>query len=218
MFHGSGSAAAGRRSASAPPHHAEIGTGFDQPRQLVFLPALNRRVAPAGLRSSSPSGPAALKRCTQSRSVFRSIAPIWPRGPFLALVCRPQSPSADVPCRCPPPPGRPPEPASRPNPRAIPPPPASLPPATIRLSINHRSRPEGIPFRESPSRAVGISRCLPQRDADWLSHGKEKSEENLSFTTLIRGDNHYLVSHRLSLCCTALFYIGAFGQVERLSS
>jgi hypothetical protein len=95
---------------TAPAHHAiarGVGAGFDQRCQLGYLLGDQPPCRPLGLRSISPSGPAALKRGTQSRSRCGPSRRSWPPRSDPALRRPPLSPATDAPGRHPSPPGLP---------------------------------------------------------------------------------------------------------------
>lgn len=86
---------------AAPAHHAirlKVWPCLNEPRKLGLLLPVSRGAAPGAERSTSPNGPSALNRCTQSRSVCRSMPPNprrrspahpaqrWPRSPANAAL------------------------------------------------------------------------------------------------------------------------------------
>jgi hypothetical protein len=122
--------------------------------QLGFLLGAQSPRRACRLAVDQPSGPAALKQCTQSHSVFRAIAPI------LAFVCRRnrQQPTCPVGiCSLPGCPLTRFASQSARNPNTAGSAPSRKTPAFPESPITARE----IPFRQSPSRAVGVSSTWP---------------------------------------------------------
>ena len=63
---------------AAPAHHPitlAIEADSIRAASSASCPAVSRHAAPGALRSINPAAPSLLNRCTQSRSLWRSIAP-----------------------------------------------------------------------------------------------------------------------------------------------